>query len=64
MSHSLRSVEGEVLIRRQSIELQRDYLFDVDQVIGKSQEEGLLQAEMRRDAIQQILRQIESVGAQ
>lgn len=64
ITFSLRSVEGEVLIQRQSIELQRDYLFDVDQVIGKSQEEGLLQAEMRRDAIQQILRQIESVGAQ
>ena len=64
ITFSLRSVEGEVLLRRQSIELQRDYLFDVDQVIGKSQEEGLLQAEMRRDAVQRILRRIESVGAQ
>tara|TARA_Y100000588_G_C14151824_1_gene880890 strand:- start:166 stop:663 length:498 start_codon:yes stop_codon:yes gene_type:complete len=64
ITFSLRSVEGEILIQRQSIELHRDYLFDVDQVIGKSQEEGLLQAEMRRDAVQQILRRIESAGAQ
>ena len=64
VAFSLRTSDGDVLIKRQAVELQRDYVFDADQVIGKSREESLLRAEMRRDAVQQILRRIEASVSQ
>lgn len=53
--------EGDVeLVPRQTVSLVRDYVFDPDAVLGKSREQNVLRAEMRRDAAGQILRRIET----
>ena len=44
-----------MLVNRQTVSLVRDYVFDTDQVIGKSREQNVLRKEMRRDAAQRIL---------
>ena len=52
--------EGEELVPKQTVSLIRDYVFDADAVLGKSREQSVLHAEMRRDAAAQIVRRIES----
>ena len=47
--------QGRTLIAPQPLSLQRDFIFDSEAVIGTSREEVVLQVEMRRDAVQQIL---------
>ena len=51
--------EGEELVPEQTVSLIRDYVFDPDAVLGKSREQNVLRAEMRRDAAAQIVRRIE-----
>ncbi len=58
VSFYLRESDGSMLVERQTLKLLRDYVFDADQVIGKSREQGVLRKEMRRDAAQQILSRI------
>ncbi len=48
------------LLSTQEINLLRDFEFDADALIGKSRERGVLAAEMRRDAAQQLMRRIRS----
>ena len=55
VSFELRKTDGTVLVEHQTVSLVRDYLFDADQVIGKSREQNVLKKEMRRDAAQRIL---------
>lgn len=55
VSFELRKTDGTVLVEHQTVSLVRDYLFDADQVIGKSREQNALKNEMRRDAAQRIL---------
>ena len=55
---SVRGNNGESLVDRQRVRVVRDYVFDSDAVIGKSRERGVLEAEMRRDAVQQIFNRI------
>ena len=52
--------KGKSLVERQTVRLVRDFVFDVDAVIGKSREESVLRTEMRRDAVQQIIRRLRS----
>ena len=52
--------EGEVLVPRETVSLLRDYVFDVDEVLGKSREQSVLRDEMRRDAATRIVRRIET----
>ncbi len=58
VSFSLTKTDGTRLLEPQTVTLLRDYVFDADQVLGKSREQGVLHQEMRRDAAQQILRRI------
>ncbi|MEM7406191.1 MAG: LPS assembly lipoprotein LptE [Pseudomonadota bacterium] len=53
--------EGKPMVRRQTLQLKRDFVFDADAVIGKSREEGVLREEMRRDGIQQIIRRLRAL---
>ena len=55
-----RKLDGSLLLKRQKVTLLRDYVFDADQVLGKSREQNTLRAEMRRDAAQQILTRLNS----
>ena len=50
--------EGEELVPRQTVSLLRDYVFDPNAVLGKSREESVIRAEMRRDAADRIVRRI------
>ncbi|MBT6278068.1 MAG: hypothetical protein HOI95_28535 [Chromatiales bacterium] len=52
--------DGKTLVKPQSVLLLRDFVFDEDAVIGKSREEGVLREEMRRDAIQQLMRRLQA----
>lgn len=53
--------DGTVIVPRQTVELQRDYVFDEDAIIGKSRERGVLREEMRRDAARQILLRLQGL---
>ncbi len=53
---------GKSLLNSQRLIIRRDYVFDRDAIIGKSREAGVLRAEMRRDAIQQILLRLQSAS--
>lgn len=46
---------GQTFIPAQPVSLVRDFIYDPEAIIGTSREEAVLQVEMRRDAVQQIL---------
>ena len=50
--------DGEELLPMQTVSLVRDYVFDANVVLGKSREQDVLHAEMRRDAATRIMRRI------
>lgn len=50
--------DGEALLPMQTVSLVRDYVFDANAVLGKSREQDVLHAEMRRDAATRIVRRI------
>jgi LPS-assembly lipoprotein len=52
--------EGETLIPRQTTQRTREFLFDPDNVLGKSSEVDRLRESMRRDLAMAILRQMEA----
>lgn len=51
---------GKVLVPSEAITLQRDYVYDVQQVLGSVDQQATLETEMRRDAVRQILRRIDA----
>ncbi len=55
LNYHAQDASGKTLVDSSNLSIKRDYVFDQDAIIGKSREQGVLQAEMRRDAIQQIL---------
>lgn len=57
----VRKPDGEVLLAEETISLQRDYLNDESDVLGKSNEAVVLQTEMQRDAAQRIVRRIQAI---
>ena len=61
MTLSAHRTAGNTLIIGQPITLSRDYLFDADAVIGKTEEEDVIRQEMRRDAAEQIVRRVNAV---
>ncbi len=58
VSVSMTRADGSVLLAPQQVRLVRDYVYDQDAVLGKSREEDVLRDEMRRDAVQQVLRRM------
>lgn len=52
--------EGETLIPRQTVERSREFLFDPENVLGKSSEMDRLRESMRRDLALAILRRVEA----
>lgn len=49
---------GKVLADSQSVKAQGDYQFDQDQVLGKGEEERLLQEQLNQQLVQSILRRL------
>ena len=57
----MRDNAGKAVVENERMQIVRDYVFDVDAVIGKSRERGVLYAEMRRDVALQIFNRIRAV---
>ena len=56
--------EGEELVPEQTVSLLRDYVFDARAVLGKSREQEVIHAEMRRDATARIVGRIRATLGQ
>ena len=52
--------DGKVLLPSKQFRQVRDYIFDENDVLGKSSEEGQLRSEMQSDLVQQILRRLQA----
>jgi LPS-assembly lipoprotein len=55
--------DGTVLLDKDEVHLQRDYVFEEGTALGKFAEEETLQADLREDAAQTILRRLQALGA-
>lgn len=62
VSFRLIGKDNRPLAEPQTVRLQRDYTFDRFNVLAKETEEMNLRSEMRRDAVQQILRRLSRIG--
>lgn len=62
IDYSLGTPEGEPLAQRDTVTLLRDYRFDPDNVLASVSQEAALQGEMRRYAVRQILRRLQSLS--
>ena len=58
----VKDAEGQTLLAPQNIHLTRDFLFDINDVLGKSEEEKEIYREMRRDAARLIVYRLQSIG--
>lgn len=55
--------QGRIMIKPQTLSVQRDYVFDQSALIGSGQEEAVLRNEMRRDLVQQVLYRLRAAVA-
>jgi LPS-assembly lipoprotein len=53
--------DGKPLLRDTRIELSRVYSFDEQQAIGAGQEEDIIRAELRRDAVRMIMERLQRI---
>lgn len=60
----VKDAEGQELMKRQRLELSRDYTFDEQNVLGKAREDELLQDDLRRDMVRLIVLRLERALAQ
>lgn len=60
----VRATDGRELLDSQRLELTRDYLFDPNDVLGKSSEEEALRRDMRRDLVRLAMLRLEALSNQ
>ena len=60
ISFSVKAVEQKFEIESQDIQIERDFVFDTEDVLGNSREESKLYEEMQQDLIRLILLRIQS----
>ena len=60
----VRDAEGKKLMKDQNIRLTRDFLFDIDDVLGKGSEENKIYQEMREDVARLILYRLQAVSSE
>lgn len=58
----VRDAAGRELLEPQRLELTRDYLFDANDVLGKSGEEEVLRRDMRRDLVRLTMLRLEALA--
>lgn len=58
VSYRLADAGGNALVPGKTVKLQRQHDYDRTNVVAKEKEQDYLRAEMQRDAVQQILRQL------
>lgn len=61
LTYQLSRKDGSAILPPQTINLVRDYTFDPTAVIAMGEEQTLIYSEMRRDAVQQLLRRLRFV---
>ncbi|MBI5462248.1 MAG: hypothetical protein HY941_08705 [Gammaproteobacteria bacterium] len=62
LEFKVRDAAGRELLAPQRLELTRDYLFDKEDVLGKSSEEEMLRRDMRRDLVRLAMLRLEALG--
>lgn len=62
LDFKVRDAAGLELLAPQHLELTRDYLFDTDNVLGKTNEEETLRRDMRRDLVRLVMLRLEALG--
>ena len=60
----VRNAEGKKILNNQKIRLTRDFLFDINAVLGKSSEETKIYQEMREDVARLILYRMQAVTSE
>ncbi len=63
LEFKVRDTAGRELLAPQHLELTRAYLFDKEDVLGKSSEEATLRRDMRRDLARLMMLRLEALGA-
>lgn len=58
----VKDAEGKKLIRNQQVRLTRDFLFDINSLLGKSSEENQIYEEMRADAARLIIYRLQAIN--
>lgn len=58
---NLQKADGSVLLENESMLLVRDFINDENDIIGRTNESGVIEQELKRDAAQQILRRLQAV---
>ena len=58
---SVLDAQGKTLAEGQSVEAQRDYQFDEDEVLGRESEEALLRDQLNKELVQSILRRLAAI---
>jgi LPS-assembly lipoprotein len=51
-----------ILLKNQTISLSRPFLFDVNDVLGKAQEEALLKEDLQADVVRLIIYRLQAIG--
>ena len=59
---SVKDAEGKVLVNSQEVRLTRDFLFEINELLGKSSEEQKIYQEMRADASRLILYRLQAIS--
>jgi len=59
VNFGIKNAVGEVIMKRQTARLVRDFSFNESQVVGKSVEESIIVEEMRRRMVSTVLRRIQ-----
>ena len=62
LEFKVRDAAGRELLAPQYLELTRDYLFEKEDVLGKSNEEEILRRDMHRDLVRLIMLRLEALG--
>lgn len=57
----VRRPDGTVLVERERIELERDFVFDETAVLGTFEQQTLIEQEIRADVAQTLLRRLEAL---
>ena len=55
------AADGSVLLEKQSIELSREYTYDINVAVGNPAEQEVIQRELRRDMQAAIIRRMDIV---
>ncbi len=59
VTFDVKTVDGKILVKRQTVTRNRDYAFDEGQVVGKSVEASIIQRELLRDIGSSVLQRIQ-----